>query len=209
MDQATAARHRLEAVEVRTRSLCRVATPRCRPGSGGTDRRQPTWPLATRKQPRAHHRAANDLSQITRPSFHRRTAACLIRRTAGYGPVCPVVWEGRSRKTSPYPDAAATPATTRVRCRMVMRIRGRSLAQWSKPRLALSRLLPATATRPRAGVARPLLHLAPEPQPQRAGARNLLGLGRNDYHARKRRYGRVPRRRLPGQGPRAAREYAV
>src|SRR5215468_3262179 len=28
-------------------------------------------------------------------------------------------------------------------------------------------------------------------------------------HARKRRYGRVPRRRLPGQGPRAAREYAV
>src|SRR5215831_4620932 len=104
MDQATAARHRLEAVEVRTRSLCRVATPRCRPGSGGTDRRQPTWPLATRKQPRAHHRAANDLSQITRPSFHRRTAACLIRRTAGYGPVCPVVWEGRSRKTSPYPD---------------------------------------------------------------------------------------------------------
>src|SRR5262249_46375235 len=105
MDQATAARHRLEAVEVRTRSLCRVATPRCRPGSGGTDRRQPTWPLATRKQPRAHHRAANDLSQITRPSFHRRTAACLIRRTAGYGPVCPVVWEGRSRKTSPYPDA--------------------------------------------------------------------------------------------------------
>src|SRR5262249_549483 len=104
MDQATAARHRLEAVEVRTRSLCRVATPRCRPGSGGTDRRQPTWPLATRKQPRAHHRAANDLSQITRPSFHRRTAACLIRRTAAYGPVCPLVSQGRSRKISPYPD---------------------------------------------------------------------------------------------------------
>src|SRR5690349_10317656 len=104
MDQATVARHRLEAMEVRTRSLCRVATPRRRPGSGGTDRRQPTWPLATREQPRAHHRAANDLSQITRPSFHGRTAACLIRRTAGYGPVCPVVWEGRSRETSPYPD---------------------------------------------------------------------------------------------------------
>src|SRR5262249_14158389 len=27
-----------------------------------------------------------------------------IRRTAGYGPVCPVVWEGRSRETPPYPD---------------------------------------------------------------------------------------------------------
>ena len=26
------------------------------------------------------------------------------RRIAGYGPVCPVVWEGRSRETPPYPD---------------------------------------------------------------------------------------------------------
>ncbi len=32
--------------------------------------------------------------------------ACLIHRTAGYGPVCPVVWEGRSRETPPYPDSA-------------------------------------------------------------------------------------------------------
>jgi hypothetical protein len=28
----------------------------------------------------------------------------LIQRTAGYGPVCPVVWEGRSREAPPYPD---------------------------------------------------------------------------------------------------------
>src|SRR5262249_44166298 len=26
-------------------------------------------------------------------------------RTAGYGPVCSVVWEGRSRETPPYPDS--------------------------------------------------------------------------------------------------------
>ena len=26
------------------------------------------------------------------------------RRTAGCGPACPVVWEGRSREASPYPD---------------------------------------------------------------------------------------------------------
>lgn len=25
-------------------------------------------------------------------------------RTAVYGPVCPVVWEGSGRKTRPYPD---------------------------------------------------------------------------------------------------------
>ena len=29
---------------------------------------------------------------------------CLIQRTAVYGPVCTVVWEGRSREASPYPD---------------------------------------------------------------------------------------------------------
>src|SRR5262249_46758542 len=28
------------------------------------------------------------------------------RRTAGYGPVRPVVWEGRRRETPPYPDCA-------------------------------------------------------------------------------------------------------
>src|SRR5207248_1821124 len=27
-----------------------------------------------------------------------------IHRTAGYGPVCPVVWEGRSCEAPPYPD---------------------------------------------------------------------------------------------------------
>ena len=28
----------------------------------------------------------------------------LTRRTVGCGPACPVVWEGRSREVSPYPD---------------------------------------------------------------------------------------------------------
>ena len=28
----------------------------------------------------------------------------LIQRTAVYGPVCTVVWEGRSREAPPYPD---------------------------------------------------------------------------------------------------------
>ena len=36
-----------------------------------------------------------------------------IQRTAGYGPVCPVVWEGRGREAPPYPDCAdAAPLTT-------------------------------------------------------------------------------------------------
>src|SRR5674476_1082423 len=36
----------------------------------------------------------------------------LIQRTAVYGPVCTVVWEGRSRKAPPYPDWRA-PASRR------------------------------------------------------------------------------------------------
>src|ERR1700760_3763178 len=39
-----------------------------------------------------------------RPCLRRGFAARIIHRTAGYGPVCPVVWEGRSRETAPYPD---------------------------------------------------------------------------------------------------------
>src|ERR1700738_3443150 len=31
-----------------------------------------------------------------------------IQRTAGYGPVCPVVWEGRRRAPPPYPDCAGS-----------------------------------------------------------------------------------------------------
>src|SRR5215217_1878247 len=107
MDPATVARHRLEAMEARTRSFCRAATPRRRPGPGGANRRQPTWPLAAREQPRAHHCLADRLLQLTRPPPRRRTAAGLIRRTAGYGPVCPVVWEGRSREAPPIPIPAA------------------------------------------------------------------------------------------------------
>lgn len=32
----------------------------------------------------------------------------MIHRTAGYGPVRPVVWEGRSREAAPYPDCHGT-----------------------------------------------------------------------------------------------------
>src|SRR6266511_1848233 len=104
MGQAAVARHRLEAMEVWTRSLCRAATLRRRPGPGGANRRQPAWPLAARKQPRAHHCNANRLLRFTRPDLHRRAATCIIQRTAVYGPVRTVVWEGRSREAPPYPD---------------------------------------------------------------------------------------------------------
>src|SRR5215831_16461789 len=61
-------------------------------------------PLADQPQPRPHHCSANRLPRVTRAAVRRRPAPCIIQRTAGYGPVCPVVWEGRSRKAPPYPD---------------------------------------------------------------------------------------------------------
>src|SRR3982074_1986324 len=103
MDQATAARHRLEAMETRAYPLCRTATLRRRPGPGGANRRQPSWPLAARKQPRAYQGTAKQLLRFTRPGFRRGTAVRIIRRTAVYGPVRTVVWEGRSREAPPIP----------------------------------------------------------------------------------------------------------
>src|SRR5262249_16474202 len=106
MDQAAVARHRLEAMEARTGSLCRAATPRRRPGLGGPNCWQPAWPLAAREQPCASHCSTPSLLAVPWPGSRRGAAVCLIRRTAGYGPVRPVVWEGRSRETPPYPDWA-------------------------------------------------------------------------------------------------------
>src|SRR5712664_1735477 len=91
-------------MEAWTCSLCRTATLRRRPGPGGANRRQPTWPLAARKQPRAYQGTAKQLLRFTRPGFRRGTAVRIIRRTAVYGPVRTVVWEGRSREAPPYPD---------------------------------------------------------------------------------------------------------
>jgi hypothetical protein len=64
--------------------------------------------LAAREQPRAPHRHADQLLQITPITFPRKSRYRIIQRTAGYGPVCPVVWEGRSRKAPPYPDSRGT-----------------------------------------------------------------------------------------------------
>jgi hypothetical protein len=33
-----------------------------------------------------------------------------------YGPVCPVVWEGRRREASPYPNLRREPAATSAGC---------------------------------------------------------------------------------------------
>src|ERR1700709_2042395 len=103
MDQATAARHRLEAMETRAYPLCRTATLRRRPGPGGANRRQPTWPLAAQQQSRAHLCLTKCLLPLARLCSPRGSQATLIYRTAVYGPVCTVVWEGEAARPTPIP----------------------------------------------------------------------------------------------------------
>src|SRR6266446_3863179 len=92
-----------------------------------------TWRL---KPPAAHvalggsQAAPRSPSQCQSPSsvhsvcLPSQPANHIIYRTAVYGPVCTVVWEGRSRETPPYPDRFRS----RVR-ELTRRTRGKSLAQ--------------------------------------------------------------------------------
>src|SRR5713101_514141 len=91
-------------MEARAHPLHEAATPRRRPGPGGKNRRQPTRPLAAQPQPRARHCSAKRLLRRARRRNIGAQKCCLIRRTAVYGPVRTVVWEGRSREALPYPD---------------------------------------------------------------------------------------------------------
>src|SRR3981081_3069185 len=109
MDQATAARHRLEAMETRAYPLCRTATLRRRPGPGGANRRQPTWPLAAQQQSRAHLCPTKCLLHLARLCSPRGSQATLIYRTAVYGPVCTVVWEAEAARPTPSPIGSCPP----------------------------------------------------------------------------------------------------
>ena len=56
--------------------------------------------MLIRKGP--NHLRRSETPKARRPAVTPPTAQ--LDRTAVYGPVCPVVWEGRSREAPPYPD---------------------------------------------------------------------------------------------------------
>ena len=76
------------------------------------------WPLKRRAKDHGPWRLAdspafsialpNALFRLARDSAIDRETHGLTRRTAGCGPACPVVWEGRSCEASPYPDQNAS-----------------------------------------------------------------------------------------------------
>src|SRR3981189_3038357 len=103
MDQATAARHRLEAKGTGAYALGGSPTLRRRPGPGGANRRKPTWPLAAQQQSRAHLCPTKCLLHLAPLCSPRGSQATLIYRTAVYGPVCTVVWEGEAARPTPIP----------------------------------------------------------------------------------------------------------
>ena len=52
-----------------------------------------------------------------------------------YGPVCPVVWEGRRRKASPYPDQSRKPSLGNPKNSLPLKI-CQSSASWKRRRFA-------------------------------------------------------------------------
>ena len=72
--------------------------------AGDQDGRQRPWPVASRPQQSPLVGAFQRLLQIARSPIPVRSGVSPASRTAVYGPVCTVVWEGWSREASPYPD---------------------------------------------------------------------------------------------------------
>jgi hypothetical protein len=70
----------------------------------GPDRRQRAPSMTAQQQPGACHCTAQCLPRPARPCFLAALKRRLSHRTAVYGPVRTVVWEGRSRQAPAYPD---------------------------------------------------------------------------------------------------------
>ncbi len=105
--------HALGPAAIAGRSVASVentTSPSC-----GTDRtaslwavvqygRQRPWPMVHRPEQSPLRRAFQCLLQIARSPLLDRSALAQPLEPPRYGPVCQVVWEGRSREAPPYPD---------------------------------------------------------------------------------------------------------
>src|SRR6266853_6142070 len=94
----------METVEAGPGTVCRVTPSGCERRPGRSNGGQRSWSLAAGGLARAQPRIAQCLLRLARDSTIDCETYRLTRRTAGCGPACPVVWEGRSCEASPYPD---------------------------------------------------------------------------------------------------------
>src|SRR6202050_4194923 len=98
----------METVEAGPAAVRRVTPSGCERRPRRSNGGQRSWSLAAGGLARAQHRIAQCLLRLARDSAIDRKTDRLTRRTAGCGPACPVVWEGRSREASPYPNQNAS-----------------------------------------------------------------------------------------------------
>src|SRR5713101_5676957 len=93
----------METVEAGPGAVRRVTPSGCERRPGRSNGGQRSWSLAAGGLACAQHRIAQCLLRLARDSAIDCQTYRLTRRTAGCGPACPVVWEGRSREAPPYP----------------------------------------------------------------------------------------------------------
>src|SRR5229473_1983056 len=104
----------METVEAGPGTVRRVTPSGCERRPGRSNGGQRSWSLAAGGLARDQPRIAQCLLRLARDSTIDCETYRLTRRTAGCGPACPVVWEGRSCEASPYPDPAAFQTAARV-----------------------------------------------------------------------------------------------
>src|SRR5664280_2158105 len=94
----------METVEAGPGTVRRITPSGCERRPGRSNGGQRSWSLAAGGLACAQHRIAQCLLRLARDSTIDCEAYRLTRRTAGCGPACPVVWEGRSCEAHPYPN---------------------------------------------------------------------------------------------------------
>src|SRR5437660_6587867 len=94
----------LATVEDRPQAICGTGPAGRARGTGGEYRWQPVRPVACQPESGSGHRPVECLSRLVWTSVIGRGSKRITNRTAVYGTVRTVVWEGRRSDPSPYPD---------------------------------------------------------------------------------------------------------
>src|SRR5450759_581069 len=104
VDQEARTVRLLATVEDRPPAVCGTGPAGCEQGVGGKNRRLALRPVACEPEPGSGPSPVECLSHVVWTSVLGRGSKRITNRTAVYGPVPTVVWEGRRSDPPPYPD---------------------------------------------------------------------------------------------------------